>query len=193
MAGMREQALKAFDEHVRVVQGLRGEVGRVVEAAETCVDCLRSGGMLLFCGNGGSAADAQHLAAEFTGRFLRERDAWPAIALSTNTSAVTAIGNDYGFEEVFARQVAAYGKHGDVLVAISTSGESRNIVRAVEEAHERGLKVIAMTGGGGGCLVDLADVHLNVPVDATPRIQEVHILMGHVLCGLVENALCEKR
>ena len=193
MAGMSDAAIRALEEHQRVIDSLRGGASAIVEAAEACISCLRSGGKLLLCGNGGSAADAQHLAAEFTGRYLRERDAWPAIALSTNTSAVTAIGNDYGFDEVFARQVAGYGSAGDVLVAISTSGASPNVIRAAEVARERGLKVIAMTGGSGGQLRDLADVHLNVPADTTPRIQEGHILIGHVLCALVEDALCEKR
>jgi D-sedoheptulose 7-phosphate isomerase len=193
MAGMIDAVLGALDEHQLVIDRLRaGGAHAIVEASEMCIRCLRSGGTLLLCGNGGSAADAQHLAAEFTGRYLRRRDAWPAIALSTNTSAVTAIGNDYGFEEVFARQVAAYGRPGDVLVAISTSGASPNVVRAAEVARERGLKVIAMTGGSGGKMRDLADIHLNVPSNSTPRIQESHILVGHVLCALVEDALCEK-
>jgi D-sedoheptulose 7-phosphate isomerase len=193
MAGMSDDVLSALDEHHLVIDRLRSGADAVVEAAATCIGCLRSGGTILLCGNGGSAADAQHLAAEFTGRYVRERDPWPAIALSTNSSAVTAIGNDYGFDQVFARQVAAYGKLGDVLVAISTSGASPNVIHAAEVARERGLKVIAMTGGSGGRLADLADVHLNVPASATPRVQEGHMLLGHVLCALVEDALCEKR
>lgn len=182
----------AFDEHRRVIDCLQANTRAVVEAAEACVGCLRSGGTLLFCGNGGSAADAQHLAAEFVGRYLRERDAWPAIALSTNTSALTAIGNDYGFDQVFARQVAAHGRPGDVLLALSTSGNSPDVLRAADVARQRGLTVIAMTGRDGGRLGAAADVHVNVPSNTTPRIQEGHILVGHLLCALVEDALCEK-
>jgi D-sedoheptulose 7-phosphate isomerase len=193
MEGVNESIAMAFAEHRLVLDHLEGTAQAIKDAAETCAVCLRAGGTLLFCGNGGSAADAQHLAAEFVGRYLRERDAWAAIALSTNTSALTAIGNDYGFDQVFARQVAAHGRPGDVLVAISTSGNSPNVLRAVEVARERGLTVIAMTGRDGGRIGDAADVHINVPTTATPRVQEGHILAGHVLCALVEDALCEKR
>jgi D-sedoheptulose 7-phosphate isomerase len=193
MEGVNDPVARAFAEHRLVIDQLEENARAIMDAAEVCATCLRAGGTLLFCGNGGSAADAQHLAAEFVGRYLRERDAWAAIALSTNTSALTAIGNDYGFEEVFARQVAAHGRPGDVLVAISTSGDSPNVLRAVEAAHEWGLTVIAMTGRDGGKIGAAADVHLNLPATDTPRIQEGHILAGHVLCALVEDALCGKR
>jgi D-sedoheptulose 7-phosphate isomerase len=180
----------AFAEHRAAIDATEPMTGRIVEAAELIASALASGGQVLFCGNGGSAADAQHLAAEFVGRYLRDRRPWPALALSANTSAVTAIANDLGFEDVFARQVAAHGRPGDVLVAISTSGESENCVRAVAAARSAGMRVVVMTGLGGGALAGDCDVHLEVPHVSTPRIQEAHALIGHVICGLVEEALC---
>ncbi|HEX7524854.1 MAG TPA: D-sedoheptulose 7-phosphate isomerase [Gaiellaceae bacterium] len=158
-------------------------------AADLIARAFAADGRLLVCGNGGSAADAQHIAAEFVGRYLKDRAPYSAIALSTNTSAITAIGNDYGFDEVFARQVRAHGRAGDVLLAISTSGTSPNVLAAVAAAREAGMKVIALSGRDGGTLIDDCDVCLVVPVDSTPRIQEMHILLAHVLCGLVEDAL----
>jgi D-sedoheptulose 7-phosphate isomerase len=163
--------------------------GPIAEAAELMVACLLADGKILACGNGGSAADAQHIAAEFVGRYLKDRVPYSAIALSTNTSALTAIGNDYGFDEVFARQVRAHGRAGDVLLAVSTSGTSPNVLAAVAAAREVGMSVIALSGCDGGTLIDDCDVCLVVPVDSTPRIQEMHILLAHVLCGLVEDAL----
>jgi len=151
---------------------------------------LRDGRKLLLFGNGGSAADAQHIAAEFVGRFLRERKPLPAIALTTDTSALTAIGNDYGFDDVFARQVRGLGTRGDVALAISTSGRSPNVLRAVEAAREIGLKVVALTGGDGGALAAAADVTLRVSASTiSARIQETHILIGHVICELVDQRL----
>ena len=158
-------------------------------AADLIARAFAADGRLLVCGNGGSAADAQHIAAEFVGRYLKERSPFPALALNANSSAVTAIGNDYGFDEVFARQVRAHGRAGDVLLAITTSGDSPNVLRAVEAAHEAGLSVIGLTGRDGGALAALCDVCLTVPVKSTPRIQEAHILIAHALCGLVEDAL----
>jgi D-sedoheptulose 7-phosphate isomerase len=167
--------------------GMNGpDLGR---AADLIAGAFASGGQLLLCGNGGSAADAQHIAAEFVGRYLSERDPLPAIALSANTSAVTAIANDYGFAEVFARQVRAHGRAGDVLLAISTSGDSPNVIAAARAAKERGLSVVGLAGRSGGELAGLCDVCMLVPVRSTPRIQEAHMLLAHVLCGLVEDAL----
>jgi D-sedoheptulose 7-phosphate isomerase len=163
--------------------------GSLAHAAVQIVKSLRAGGKTLFCGNGGSAADAQHLAAEFTGRYLKERRALPALALSTNTSSVTAIGNDYGFDMIFARQVEALGKEGDVLVGISTSGNSRNVIRALEVAKSRPIYTVALTGASGGAMKDLADCTICVPSDETPRIQEGHILVGHIICEIVEEML----
>ena len=161
----------------------------VLAAVDVLLEALRSGRTVMACGNGGSAADAQHFAAELTGRFARERRAWPALALTTDTSALTAIGNDYGFDRVFARQVEAHGRQGDVLVAMSTSGNSPNVLAAVEAARARGVKTIGLTGTDGGALGRVVDVHLNVPSPTTARIQEVHITLLHVLCDLVEQEL----
>ena len=161
----------------------------VAEAAETIVASLESGGTVYFCGNGGSAADAQHLAAELAGRYLGERPAIAAVALTTNSSALTAIGNDYGFERVFARQLEGVGTAGDVLVAISTSGGSPNVLAAIEAAHRQGMTVVGLTGLGGRRFAALCDLALVTPSDATPRIQEGHIAMGHTLCELVERAM----
>jgi D-sedoheptulose 7-phosphate isomerase len=171
----------------------RGAARAVAEAAGVVVAALESGGTVYFCGNGGSAADAQHLAAELSGRFLAERPALAAVSLTTNTSALTAIGNDFGFERLFARQLEGVGVAGDVLVAISTSGRSPNVVAAIETAHRQGMTVIGMTGSGGRDFAALCDVALVTPSDSTPRVQEGHITMGHVLCDLVERALFPAR
>ncbi len=160
-------------------------------AADALRQALRAGRKVLVCGNGGSAADAQHFAAELVGRFTRERRAWPALALTTDTSALTAIGNDYGFDRVFARQVEAHGQPGDVLIGISTSGGSPNVLAAVEAARARGLVTIGLTGRDGGALGRAVDVHLNVPSPSAARTQEVHITILHVLCDLVEQELVD--
>ncbi len=161
----------------------------IARAGATLAACLRGGGKLLVCGNGGSAADAQHFTAELLGRFERERDGLPAIALHADTSTLTAVSNDYGYEQVFARQVRALGRPGDALLAISTSGNSQGILRAVEAAHETGLAVVALTGRDGGALARClrpADVEIRVPATVTARIQEVHILVLHCLCELID-------
>jgi D-sedoheptulose 7-phosphate isomerase len=181
--------LRAVADHDATVREIEGMAADIAAAADIIASSLAAGGQLLLCGNGGSAADAQHLAAEFSGRFLKERAPWPALALNTNTSALTAIGNDYGFEHVFARQVLAHGRAGDVLLAISTSGASANVVRAVEAARERGMKVVGLTGADAGPISEGCDVCLRVPGAGTPRVQEGHILIGHIVCGLVEDAL----
>jgi D-sedoheptulose 7-phosphate isomerase len=175
--------------HRAAVEAVAGLSDDLSWAADLIAHAFADGGRLLICGNGGSAADAQHIAAEFVGRYLKERAPYSAIALHTNTSALTAIGNDYGFDEVFARQVHAHGRAGDVLLAISTSGTSPNVLAAVTAAREVGMKVVAFSGCDGGTLIDDCDVCLVVPVQSTPRIQEAHILLAHVLCGLVEDAL----
>jgi phosphoheptose isomerase len=160
-------------------------------AADVLLKALGAGRKVLACGNGGSAADAQHFAAELVGRFARERRAWPALALTTDTSILTAVGNDYGFDRVFARQVEAHGQPGDVLVGISTSGGSPNVVAAVEAARARGLVTVGLTGRDGGALGRAVDVHLNVPSASPARVQEVHITLLHVLCDLVEQELVD--
>ncbi len=156
-------------------------------AARACVDTYREGGKVLLCGNGGSAADAQHIAAELSGRFYRDRAPLYAEALHVNTSYLTAVANDYGYEESFARMVLAAGRAGDVLIAITTSGNSPNVARAAETAKQVGMTVIGMTGTGGGKLASKADYLLAAPSADTPRIQECHILMGHILCELIED------
>src|SRR5271155_3943946 len=163
----------------------------VARVAMQIVKALRAGGKVIFLGNGGSAADAQHLAAEFTGRYLKERRALPALALHANTSAVTAIGNDYGFDLVFARQMEALGKEGDVVVGISTSGNSRNVLRALEVAKSKLIYTVALTGASGGAMKNLADCTICIPSQETPRIQECHILMGHIICEIAEEMLME--
>lgn len=161
----------------------------VLRAAQACVDSLRAGGKLLFAGNGGSAADAQHMAGEFVSRFMVDRPGLAAVALTTDTSILTAIGNDYGYEKLFERQVQALGRRGDVLVAYSTSGSSPNILRALEAARSAGVVTVGFTGNRGGPMVALSDIVLAVPSAETPRIQEGHLVLGHVLCGLVERAM----
>jgi D-sedoheptulose 7-phosphate isomerase len=166
----------------------------VLDAATAIIGALKAGRKLLVFGNGGSAADAQHVAAEFVGRLLNDRRPFPAIALTTDTSALTAIANDYGYDEVFARQVRALGVRGDVALAFSTSGNSASVLRAVEAARELGLRTIGFTGGNGGALAGLVDVSLRVSASTvSARVQETHILAGHVICELVERRLLGER
>ncbi len=160
----------------------------VLRAADVMSQALERGGRVLFCGNGGSAADAQHFAAELCGRFLADREPLDAEALHVNTSCITAVANDYGYEEVYARLVRAKGRPGDVLVGLSTSGNSPNVVRAFEAAHSAALSTIGLTGEGGGALAGLSDVLIAIPSRSAPRIQEGHLLVGHILCELVETA-----
>ncbi|MDD4731950.1 MAG: D-sedoheptulose 7-phosphate isomerase [Desulfovibrio sp.] len=163
----------------------------LVETARTCAVCLAKGGKLLFCGNGGSAADSQHLAAEFVNRFKLERPPLPAIALTTDTSIITAIGNDYNFNQIFEKQVQALGSAGDVLVGISTSGGSANVLAALREARRRNMTTIGMTGQRGGEMAGLCDALIAAPTTDTAVIQEVHIAAGHVICHLVDHFLFE--
>ncbi len=161
----------------------------VATAVEKIVACFRSGGRVYFCGNGGSAADAQHLAAEFSGRFYFDRPVLPADALHCNSSYLTAVANDYGYEKVFARLISGLGRKGDILVGISTSGNSKNILQAFDVCKEKGLYTIALTGASGGKMRDAADLLVNVPSNDTPRIQEAHITVGHIICELVEQEI----
>ncbi len=162
---------------------------KVAGAARVMIEALTSGGKVLLCGNGGSAADCQHVAGELVGRFLRERKGIAAVALTTDPSVVSSVANDYGFEDVFRRQVEALGRQGDVLVAYSTSGESRNVLRAVEEAKGLGIRTIGLTGASGGRVASAVEIAIRVPSDETPRIQECHEIIGHALCAIVEEAL----
>lgn len=162
---------------------------RIATASHLMITCFQQGGKVLFCGNGGSAADAQHLAAELSGRFYLNRPPLFAEALHVNSSYVTAVANDYSYDVVYARMVEAAGRSGDVLVAISTSGNSGNILAAIEKARAQGMKIIGMTGETGGKMADVCDILLNVPSKDTPRIQESHILMGHIMCQMTETAV----
>jgi len=182
-----------FDAQLSEHQELFARIGAlgpdVQRAADSLSDALRRGGKVMFCGNGGSAADSQHLAAEFTGRFINDRRPLAALALSTDSSALTCIANDYAFEQVFERQLRALGRAGDALVAISTSGNSANVLRAAQAAREIGVLVVGLLGRDGGRLMPLCNVALVVPSDTTARIQEAHIFIGHTLCGMVERSL----
>jgi len=187
-----EKINSALRESIRVKEAIAGNeilTLRIEQAAFLFIEAFREGRKVLFCGNGGSAADAQHLAAELSGRFRMERRPLHAVALSVNSSAVTAIGNDYGFDKIFARQVEAAGKEGDVLLVLSTSGNSENILRAVETALSKGMHVIALTGKSGGRLASMDLLLINVPSSDTARIQEAHITIGHIICELCETAL----
>jgi len=164
----------------------------IVEIAEKIVECYRSGGKVIFMGNGGSAADSQHLACELVSKFQMERAALQAVALNVNTSILTAVGNDYDFDQVFARQVEAWARPGDIVIGISTSGNSGNVVVAMEKAKELGAQTIAFTGESGGKLAPVVDVCFKAPSNSTPRIQEAHITAGHIICDLVERALFDK-
>lgn len=184
-----EKISAIWNEHQRVAQFLPQLTADVSKAVDMLRVCLTKGGKLLIAGNGGSAADAQHIAAELTGRFLRERKPLAAIALHANSSALTAIGNDYGYEYVFARELAAHARPGDVLLAISTSGGSKNILRVIEEARQKKVAVIGMTGESGGAMRTACDLCLCVPSKSTARIQEMHITIGHAICELLEEGI----
>ncbi len=162
---------------------------RIEQVADLIAAAFRKGHRLYLCGNGGSAADAQHLAAEFTGRFYSDREPLPAEALHVNTSFLTAVANDYSYDQIYERAVKAHGRKGDVLIGLSTSGNSRNILLAQQEAQQRGLIVVSFTGEGGGGMKDCCDYLFNVPSNDTPRIQESHIMLGHIICQLVEEKL----
>lgn len=164
-------------------------VASLEAVGNTCIEALRNGKKILLAGNGGSAADAQHIAAELVSRLNYDRPGLAAIALTTDTSALTAIGNDYGFEQIFSRQLEAIGNVGDVLIAISTSGNSANILKAVESAKAKNITTIALTGKSGGKLADKCDIGLHMPSSATPHIQECHIMFGHILCQMIEETL----
>ncbi|GAA0751491.1 D-sedoheptulose 7-phosphate isomerase [Ideonella azotifigens] len=178
-----------LQQHLELFSRLSVLDDSVMGAAQAIADCLRAGGKLMICGNGGSAADSQHIAAEFTGRFIKDRKPLAAMALSTDSSALTCIGNDYSFAEIFSRQVAGLGRPGDCLLGISTSGNSANVIRAVEVARGMGMRTIGLLGRDGGKLATLCDCAIVVPAEVTARIQEAHILIGHSICGAVEQSL----
>lgn len=188
--------LSELDKAADLVARIRSDatlLERIQKASDVCVGVLRAGGKILLAGNGGSAADAQHIAGEFVSRFLFDRPGLPAIALTTDTSIMTAIGNDYGYERLFARQIQALGAPGDVLIAYSTSGGSPNILAALDEAGRLGLHRIGMTGNRPSPMRDRCDILLDMPSAETPKIQEGHLIVGHILCGMVEKAIFDRK
>jgi D-sedoheptulose 7-phosphate isomerase len=179
---------KELTEHIEVATKTKILLPQIQKAAELITQSLKNGGKVLLFGNGGSAADAQHIAAELTGRYKTERTALPAIALTTDTSALTAISNDYGYDMVFARQLQAFGQKGDIAIGISTSGNSQNVLNALSRAKELGCTTIGLSGSGGGAMNSLCEINLIVPSSNTPRIQEMHIFIGHTICQIVDES-----
>jgi D-sedoheptulose 7-phosphate isomerase len=184
---------QAIDEHLAVIDSLKDQESVLQMIAEEMARAIFAGHKVLWCGNGGSAADSQHLAAELMGRFRKQRRALPSIALTTDTSILTAVGNDYGFERIFQRQVEALCNKGDVLVGISTSGSSKNVYVALQTARQIGARTIAFTGQGGGTIATVADISLCIASKDTARIQEAHIVCGHMVCDWIERCVCEER
>lgn len=187
------QAVRStMEAHLRLAERVRDELtDNCARIAQMLAATAQAGHTIFWCGNGGSAADAQHLAAELVGRFNRERRALPSVALNVNTSILTAVSNDYGYDDVFSRQVQGLVRAGDVLVGMSTSGNSRNVIRAVEAANDQGATTVGMLGRDGGRLASLCKYTITVPGDDTARIQEMHILIGHIFCDLIESSIAE--
>ncbi len=187
---MKETIIKELYENINTTKSLSKNYSDIIiNASKIIIDCYRNGGKLILIGNGGSAADAQHIAAEFIGRFKLERSPLPAIAMTTNTSILTALANDYGYDTVFSRQLEALACNKDVIIVITTSGNSPNILKAINVAKSKNIKVIGMTGRTGGKVKDLTDIIIMIPSDNTPRIQEAHITIGHIICDIVEKSL----
>jgi D-sedoheptulose 7-phosphate isomerase len=181
---------RSLQEHLEVIQTLlQTQIIEIERSGEVICAALSQGNKVLLCGNGGSAADAQHIAAELVGRYELDRRAWPSIALTTDSSALTALSNDFGYDEVFARQIQGLAREGDVLIALSTSGASANVIRAAEAAKKLGCRTIALTGGAGEPLASLCDIVVSVPSQRTSRIQEAHIIIGHLWCEMVDARL----
>ncbi len=186
---MQSLVSKAIQEHKELIEIIQDQLqSQIAIAGELILKTIKDGNKILLCGNGGSASDAQHISAEFTGRFLKERRGLPAIALTTDTSALTAIGNDYGFDRVFERQVEALANEGDLLIGISTSGNSTNVLKALDKANTLGCLTIGLSGRDGGEMSELCDINIVVPSTTTARIQEMHILIGHILCAIVDES-----
>lgn len=185
---MNEMILKEFEEHSITFGKVKSELSEVIaEACKLAVATINAGNKILLCGNGGSAADSQHIAAELTGRYKKERNPLPGIALTTDTSALTAIANDYAYEDVFSRQVKALAQKGDLLIGISTTGNSQNVIDAFDAANVKGCKTLGLSGKGGGKFTGKCDLNVIIPSDDTARIQEMHILVGHMLCQAIDN------
>lgn len=191
---MRERIKDILLESIQVKEEiLRSQIGQIVEIADLMIDCLKKDGKVIVFGNGGSASDSQHIAAELVGRFKKDRSALAGIALTTNTSVLTSLANDYGYDVIFSRQVEALGKKNDVVLGISTSGKARNVALGIKQAKKMGIKTVALTGGDGGEIVKLADVSLLVPSKVTARIQEAHITIAHIICEMIEQELCQEQ
>ena len=190
---MRERIKDILLESIQVKEEiLRNQVDSILEIAELMIDCLKKDGKVLVFGNGGSASDSQHIAAELVGRFKKDRSALAGIALTTNTSVLTSLANDYGYDVVFSRQIEALGKKNDIALGISTSGKAKNVTLAIKQAKKMGIKTVALSGGDGGDIVKLADVSLVVPSKVTARIQEAHITIAHIICEMIEQELCQE-
>jgi len=191
---MRERIKDILLESIQVKEEiLRNQIDSIFEISLLMIDCLRKGGKVIVFGNGGSASDSQHIAAELVGRFKRDRSALAGIALTTNTSILTSLANDYGYDVVFSRQVEALGKKNDVALGISTSGKAKNVALGIKQAKKMGMKTVALSGGDGGEIVKLADVSLLVPSKITARIQEAHITIAHIICEMIEQELCQEQ
>lgn len=191
---MRDKIKDILLESIQVKEELlRTSIGQIREIANLVIGCFTKDGKVILFGNGGSASDSQHIAAELIGRFKKDRTALAAIALTTNTSVLTSLANDYGYDIVFAKQIEALGKKNDLIIGISTSGKAKNVVVGIKQAKKMGLKTIALSGGDGGELAKLADVSLVVPSSVTARIQEAHITIGHIVCELAEQTLCQEQ
>lgn len=188
---MRDKIKDIILESIQVKEELlRTSIGQIIEITKITIGCLKNNGKVMLFGNGGSASDSQHIAAEFVGRFKKNRAALAAISLTTNTSVITSLSNDYSFDIIFAKQIEALGQKEDIVIGISTSGRAKNVILGIKQAKKMGLKTVAFTGGDGGELAKLADISLVVPSSVTARIQEAHITVGHIICELVEQALC---
>jgi len=188
---MRERIKDILLESIQVKEELlRAGIGEIVEITNLILECLKKDGKVMLFGNGGSASDSQHIAAELVGRFKKDRTALPAIALTTNTSIITSLANDYGYEIVFAKQIEALGQKNDIAIGLSTSGKAKNVLLGIKQAKKMGLKTVSLTGGDGGELAKLADASLVVPSAVTARIQEAHITIGHIICEIIEQTLC---
>ncbi|MDD5059641.1 MAG: D-sedoheptulose 7-phosphate isomerase [Candidatus Omnitrophica bacterium] len=191
---MRERIKDILLESIQVKEEiLRNQIESINQIAELMIDCLKKDGKVIVFGNGGSASDSQHIAAELVGRFKKDRSALAGIALTTNTSILTSIANDYGYEFVFSRQVEALGKKNDVVLGISTSGKAKNVALGIKQARKMGIKTVVFSGGDGGDIVKLADVSLVVPSKITARIQEAHITIAHIICEMIEQQLCQEQ
>ena len=188
---MRDKIKDILLESIQVKEELlHTGVGQIIEITDLIIDGLKKGGKVILFGNGGSASDSQHIAAELIGRFKKDRTALAAIALTTNTSVLTSLANDYGYDMVFAKQIEALGQKNDIIIGISTSGKAKNVIAGMRQAKKMGLKTVTLTGSDGGELAKLADVSLVVPSSVTARIQEAHITIGHIICELIEQAAC---